>query len=75
MSEPHTNRPDTSGAADEPVIEAVGYTPVSESRERSLPLSPLQIGLVLVAIPIIAVLWFLFTARSVSLERSAHGIR
>ncbi|MDH3641929.1 MAG: PEGA domain-containing protein [Gammaproteobacteria bacterium] len=70
MSEPQTDKFNARGPDDEAVIEAVGYTPVSESRERSFPLSPLQIGLVLVAIPIIAVLWFLFTARSVSLEFS-----
>ena len=48
-------------------IQAVGYTPAGDTRDRRFPVSPLQIGLVLVALPIIGLLWFLFAAKSVSL--------
>ncbi len=65
MNEPITQNTES---ADDPVIQAVGYTPASESRERKLPISPLQIALILIGLPIIGVMWFLFTAKSVTIE-------
>ncbi|MFP6817647.1 MAG: PEGA domain-containing protein [Pseudomonadales bacterium] len=69
MNEPiAANSEALSRATGDEVIKAVGYTPPSESRERRLALSPVQIGLLLVGLPILAVMWFLFTAKSVSVE-------
>jgi formylglycine-generating enzyme required for sulfatase activity len=69
MNEPVADNTESLGAqGSDGIIEAVGYTPAIETRERKFLLSPLQIGSILVAIPIVAVMWFLFTAKSVSLE-------
>lgn len=69
MNEPVADNTEAPPEADtDQVIEAVGYTPVTEIRERGFRLSPLQIGSIAVALPIIAVMWFLFTAKSVSLQ-------
>ncbi|HEY5678911.1 MAG TPA: PEGA domain-containing protein [Pseudomonadales bacterium] len=55
-------------ADDLEIIEAVSYTPREQAPKRKLPLTPFQIGAVLVAIPVMAIMWFLFTAKSVRLE-------
>lgn len=63
---------DTASSAAQPespeIIQPVSYTPREQARERKLPLTPFQIGAILVAIPVLAVMWFLFTAKSVRLE-------
>lgn len=66
MNDEHTS--DGRGAADAEVIRPVGYRPVEEDTTRRPPLTPLQAGLLLAVALITAVLWFLFTARSVRLE-------
>ncbi len=50
------------------IIRPVGYRPAEESRVRRLPLTPLQTVLLALVLAVGAVLWFLFTARSVRLE-------
>jgi formylglycine-generating enzyme required for sulfatase activity len=62
------NSPPSPSEPDHSLIQAVGYTPAAESTERGFGLSPLQISLVLVGLPIITLLWFLFSAKSVTLE-------
>lgn len=62
MTEPE--RRDTDGA-DGGIIRPVAYAPAEETVQRRLPLSALQLGLLLGALAVTAVLWFLFTAKSV----------
>lgn len=50
------------------VIRPVAYRPTEETRERRLPLTPLQAVLLLGVLAVGVVLWFLFTARSVRLD-------
>lgn len=66
MAEPQ--RRDLEPAADGEIIRPVGYTPAAETPARRFPLSPLQIGLLLALLAVAAVLWFLFTAKSVRLS-------
>ncbi|MEQ8861336.1 MAG: PEGA domain-containing protein [Pseudomonadales bacterium] len=71
MAEPQ--RP-TSGRPDGEIIRPVDYRPAEETRGSRMPLSPLQLVL-LVAVALVAgVLWFLFTAKSVRLDLTpAHA--
>lgn len=66
MSEQH-GRDDQAGAAGE-IIRPVAYRPAEDSGVRQLPLSPLQVVLVLGVVLVAGGLWFLFTAKSVRLE-------
>ena len=50
------------------IIRPVGYRPAEESRVRRLPFTALQTVLLALVLAVGAVLWFLFTARSVRLE-------
>ncbi|MFU8816490.1 MAG: PEGA domain-containing protein [Pseudomonadales bacterium] len=65
MSEPQRH---PNPSADESIIRPVGYRPPQQTRERRLPLSPLQLGLLLALLAVGAMLWFLFTAKSVRME-------
>ncbi len=66
MAEPQ--RRDLEPAANGEIIRPVGYTPAQETPERRFPLSPLQMALLLALLAVAAVLWFLFTAKSVRLS-------
>ncbi len=61
-------RPEASERADGDIIRPVGYRPAEDVPARRLPLSPLQMVLLLAVSLVAAVLWFLFTAKSVRLE-------
>ncbi len=50
------------------IIRPVSYQPTEEVRRRRLPLTPLQMVLLVAVLVVGSVLWFLFTARSVRLE-------
>jgi formylglycine-generating enzyme required for sulfatase activity len=66
MAEPQRTEP--TAAADEQVIRPVGYRPPEQTREARIRLSGLQVGLLLAIVAVGAVLWFMFTAKSVRVE-------
>lgn len=49
------------------VIKPIGYQPRRADRTRRFPLTPVQLVLIGVSIPVLVVVWFLFTAKSVRL--------
>lgn len=53
---------------DETIIQPVGYKPREADSERKLTLSRTQVILTAIAIPVLVVVWFLFTAKSVRIE-------
>lgn len=62
----------TKGSADQggPVIQPVTYRPRDEGPARRFTVTPLQILLLGLTLPVVVALWFLFTAKSVRLELS-----
>ena len=66
MSEGHRDSP-ASGAEDA-IIRPVSYQAAPEVQQSRLPLSPLQMALLVALLMVAGVLWFLFTAKSVRLE-------
>jgi len=59
---------ETGGRSDGEVIRPVSYRPADETPARRLPLSPLQLTLLVAVLAVAGVLWFLFTAKSVRLQ-------
>lgn len=57
-------QPDTSAE----VVRPVGYTPKTGTGQRRVMVSGRQITLIVITIPVVLALWFLFAARSVVLE-------
>ena len=66
MTEDHPNS--SASGVDEAIIRPVSYQAAPEVQTSRLPLSPLQITLLVAVLVIAGVLWFLFTAKSVRLE-------
>lgn len=64
---------DGSRASDDGVIRPVDYRPVEDVPSRRWPLTPLQIVLLVAVALVGAVLWFLFTAKSVRFETQPAG--
>jgi len=60
------SRPQEDGDAID-VIKPIGYQPRQASGARRFPLTPVQLVLIGVSIPVLIVVWFLFTAKSVRL--------
>jgi formylglycine-generating enzyme required for sulfatase activity len=63
-----SQRRESNVPSDGEIIRPVSYRPAEVSRGRRLPLSPLQILLLFGVLLVGAVLWFLFTAKSVRLQ-------
>ncbi len=66
MSEGHRDSP-ASGAEDA-IIRPVSYQAAPEVQQSRLPLSPLQMALLVALLIVAGLLWFLFTAKSLRLE-------
>lgn len=58
----------SDGAEDHGIIRPVGYQPRETSRTKRTLLTRGQVILICVAVPVLVVVWFLFTAKSVRLE-------
>ncbi len=63
----------TNKTADQPEISAdvvrpIGYTPKTGTGKRRIRLTGWHVALIVVALPVVLALWFLFAARSVVLE-------
>ena len=59
-----------NASADESIIRPVGYRPPQQTQQRRVPVSGLQVVLLLAVAVVAAMLWFLFTAKSVRLDLS-----